>query len=122
MGHFASKFVRVTKQILQQHFPSELLSKRLLNGKGGKCKSSTVAAGSAICRNDSGKDDMDWENLDDDNDYDFDGGVVESNISQKEKIDTSSSPIEDESESDELWTKLERLLRMRFETEGRFRI
>ena len=136
-SHFVSKFVRVTPDVLRAHFPPELLSDRLrgvnnikksriINRRRARYKTgnNSIASKRNVDIDDadivsSNGDDYDntWENLDDDDEEDA-NGINDRNIGNK----NGSIGDQDTDDSEELLTRIERLLRMRFKTERSFRV
>jgi len=147
--HFGAKFVRVDAETLRRHFPSALLGKktRKENGNDNNNSSSTnnknnrplhrrkahrnkdrnTTQKSAVASNGDQYNNS-WENLDDDNDHDdgFDDDDDEHDHSDwtsvGEDYTEAESAIGTRHSNDELLTKLERLVRIRFETERTFRL
>eukprot|EP00536_Pseudo-nitzschia_multiseries_P018526 jgi/Psemu1/229290/e_gw1.2655.1.1 len=148
-NHFVEKFVRVTPEVLRSHFPLELLSDRLLGIDNVKMQSTnrrrlrhgTVDKHNRIPNNvdivavvtSSTGDEYDnsWENLDDvddDDEYDdssyYRSNGSRSNGSRSNGSRNTGDGINDKTpdDSDELLTRIERLVRMRFETERTFQL
>lgn len=133
-SHFLSKFVCVTHEMLQQHFPPELLSDRLQGKIKKKMRygrrqqrsndNNNNETGGTTRRGDtSSAEESDWENLNDD--------VIESdtNRNSKSKPTTtnnsnnrkSPATVKDSGIQD-MWMTIERLSQMRFETERKFKL
>lgn len=137
---FAEKFIRVDPETLRRHFPPELLrgEERNRGAKGGvgssgkrharhpqrrKVKNNRSKPEAAVPNGDSY--DNDWENLDDPSDEeDDDNNSVLSDWTSvgANSIAGTEDAIGKSNANDELWTKLDRLVRMRFETERTFRV
>ena len=147
--HFAKKFVRVDTETLRKHFPAYLLrtKKRNDSGKnaqvsasmplhrkkafnGGRNKNNNNPKKKVMVASNGDKYNNDWENLDESDDEELQGNGDLLSESQGEWSDWNGSgsfggaeaAIGNNNVNDELWTKIERLLRMRFETERYFRV
>ncbi|VEU40146.1 unnamed protein product [Pseudo-nitzschia multistriata] len=132
-SHFVDKFVRVTPEVLRQHFPPELLSDRLRginntkndNINKRRFRSKKASKNNATDQNtnavdiasmDGDESEASWENLDDDDDDVVSYGGNNGNNSGNGSVGNG------ETDESEVLTRIERLLRMRFETEKNFRL
>mmetsp|Transcript_11563 Transcript_11563/g.27170 ORF Transcript_11563/g.27170 Transcript_11563/m.27170 type:complete len:385 (+) Transcript_11563:317-1471(+) len=137
-SHFVAKFVRVTPEVLRSHFPPELLSDRLLGNNHAKIRSTNRRRlrHKAVDENDGINNNLDvvaivtsstgdeydnsWENLDDDEDDEEYYNSSNHRSSGTQSTGDETDQYSDDSE--ELWTRIERLLRMRFKTEQAFQL
>jgi hypothetical protein len=106
-SHFVSKFVRVTPQLLQQHFSSELLSNRL-NGirSNSNSKKKKQYNGGRNKRNNNtntnnnSEENDDWENLGDGSETNDDSNYEETNNDNEEDDKPTTVTINDNNNND----------------------
>lgn len=142
--HFGKKFVRVDTETLRNHFPAYLLSTNRSNSgksshqitssmplhrKNKKLSKTNPPKKKVVVAPNGDIYDNDWENLDE-GDYSEDtqkkGDLLSGSHSEwgdfsdmNGNLGGTEAVIEID---EELWTKIERLVRMRFETERNFRV
>ena len=144
--HFGTKFVRVDPETLRKHFPSDLLAGAgAKNKKGGRNGTGTIQkrrrkipSKKVLVAPNGDHYDNTWENLDDENDENNElFKLDDDDESNSEWSDWTTSvggdggslalngaetAIGKANVNNELWEKIERLVRMRFETERTFRV
>ena len=150
--HFLAKYIHVTPEMLRHHFPAEFLSDRLQGNHSSRKnllyhqhhhrRRSSVASShpkkgttTSSARNRRGRDqsESDWENLNEDSsrslEYTHDSKNTTNhtrNQSTERRASASSTTTTDTKESGgsghNMWITIERLLKMRFETERTFRL
>mmetsp|Transcript_3591 Transcript_3591/g.3782 ORF Transcript_3591/g.3782 Transcript_3591/m.3782 type:complete len:177 (-) Transcript_3591:100-630(-) len=141
-SHFLSKLIRITPHQLRQHFAAELLSERLQGTKKKKKKetssihnrkkkqysaiimnATTTSSNGRNSNDNNNNDENDWENLNDSSSsIDNDTTTTSTENKNKEENTSNSNNDNDNDSNDVVWTTIERLARMRFETESQFRL
>jgi len=136
--HFAQRFIRTDPETIRNHFPKELLAikrprheeqttKPSMRPKDRKKKQERLQQQkqSKVAPNGDEYNDDGWENLDEDS-SEFDNneylGEDDYESFATQNLGGAEFAIGKANINDELWTKIERLVRMRFETERTFRV